>query len=395
MKENVIHAYENTVLGLLRNKGFFAKLLMTMRKDFNFPIPTCGVSIMSTGITLHINKDMFLNLTPSEREGVLVHEILHVIHNHLLRFKEFKIKERDLANIACDIAINQYIPNIPKNITIKHPDTGEVITGETVSYEKLKKEIPDLLPLMNAEYYFNKMKKEGMGEGDSSSGDEIKSLGHLIDSHDEWNKSDLTAEQEEKLIKGHIKAVLDSCSDQEKECVDKTLIEEFIKTNIDWKAQLRSFLANSEETFTESTRKKRNRRYGIIQPGHKNEAKMNLCIAVDTSGSMSEDSLKLIFGEIERIFDVDKNIVNVIEADCVIQQVYRYKKGMTINAQGRGGTAYQPAFDKAKELNADAVIYCGDFDCSDTPSKPRFPTLWAGVGKQEPPVPWGKVIRLD
>lgn len=157
----------------------------------------------------------------------------------------------------------------------------------------------------------------------------------------------------------------------------------------------RNFFCNAEETFTELTRKKRNRRYGLLQPGSKNEQKMNLGIAVDTSGSVSDESLKLFFGEIARIYDENTMVLHVMEADTRIQNCYKYKKNMKIEAKGRGGTAYGPAFEKANELKVDALIYFGDFDCSDTPEKPKCAVLWAGIGKQEPPVPWGRVIRVD
>jgi len=389
--DTVVEQYEAAVIELLNTKAFFAKLIMSTKKDFKFTLPTCGVSIKSTGFTLHINPPFFNSLTHKERVAVLQHEVLHILHAHFLRFNNFQDKDRQLANVACDIAINQFIPNIPKVIKMQLPD-GSVKEVEPATYERLLKEIPGLEPKMNAEYYFKKIKQEQEKNQDGNQGGNEEYM--LTDSHDEWEKTDLTAEQEEKLIKKHVKALLDSCSDQERSCVDKTLIDELYKSDVNWKAQLRNFFANSEEMITIATRKKRNRRYGIVQPGIKTDPKLSLAVCVDTSGSISDEQLNTFFGEIARLYDENTMVLHIIEADMKVQNFYKYKKGMKIEASGRGGTAYGPAIEKAKKLGADSILYMGDFDCSDVPVNPRLPFLWVGVGSQKPPADFGRVIYL-
>ena len=382
----ITQSYENAVIRLLRRKAFYAKLIMTMKKDLNFHLPTAGVSVKSTGITLHINPTFFESLSEDEQVGILVHESLHVLHNHTIRFKNFKAGDKGTANIACDIAINQYIPEIPRKMTLTLPN-GEKVEGEPASYEKLKEEIPDLLPKMNAEYYFNKIKEEQEKNGGGEEGE-------TIDDHGMWEETDLTPEQIEKMVKGHAKAVYETCSGNEKSEVEEDIINSLYKSEVNWKQQLKQFFANSEETFTESTRKKRNRRYGLLMPGSKNESKLKLGIAVDTSGSVSNEELQLFFGEIDKLYNEAAMVLYVMEADCVIQNCYQYKKNMKIKAKGRGGTFYGAAFDKAKELGVDGLIYFGDMDSSDSPKKPRFNTLWAIVRDQKPPADFGKAIYL-
>lgn len=384
----IVDAYESAVIELLSTKAFFAKLIMSMKKDFTFPRPTAGVSIRSTGITLHINPSFFNSLSRSERVGVLIHECLHILNGHFMRFNNFQDEDRELANVACDIAINQFIPEIPKVIKTVMPD-GKILEGRPATYEELSKTIKGLEPKMNAEYYFNKIKQyqeeNGGGKGEKY---------EIVDDHGEWDKTDLTPEQEEKFIKKHVKAILETCSDQERQIVDKTIIDELYKSEVDWKAQLRNFFANSEEMITIATRKRRNRRYGILQPGNKTDPKLNIAIAVDTSGSISDEQLNMFFGEISRIYDENTMVLHIIEADMKVQNFYKYKKGMKIEASGRGGTAYQGAINKAKELKADAILYMGDMDTSDTPENPRVPFLWVICGSQNPPANFGRSLYL-
>lgn len=376
--------YERALFWFLWKKPFFAKLIMSMRLDLKFEHPTAAVSINSTGITLHLNPVFFNSLTQDERVAILMHEALHILHGHPMRFKNFQSEDAGLANVACDIAINQFIPDIPKKITMPGPD-GKPIEGAPVSYEMLLKQIPKALPKMNSEYYFNLIKQDAQENPQNY---------QTVDDHSKWEETDMTPEQQEKFVKSHVKAILDTCSDKEREVVDQAILDQLYKSDINWKAQLRAFFANSEETFTESTRKKRNRRYGLIQAGFKNECKLNLAVAVDTSGSVSDEWLKMIFGEIDRIYNENTMVLHVIEADCVVQNVYEYKKGMVIKPKGRGGTSYGPAFDKAKQLKCDGIIYAGDMDCSDSPPKPKMKVLWAIVGTQKPPMPYGKAIYI-
>lgn len=387
-KSILIQNYENAVTDLLNTKAFYAKLIMSMRKDFSVKdLPTAAVGIKSTGFTLYLNPDFFNNLSRMERVGALEHEALHVLHAHFARFNNFQDKDRKLANLACDVAINQYIPHVPKQFKVLKGD--KVVDAFPATYERLLKEIPDLLPKMSSEYYFSKFKEEVEKNGGSGIDGE-----ETLDDHGQWDDTDLTKEQLEKFVKSHIKAILESCSDQEKQQVDKSIIDELFRSEINWKAQLRQFFANSEETFTETTRKKRNRRYGLLQAGYKNEQKLRLVIANDTSGSVSDEELQLFYGEIDRIYNEQTMELWIMDADTKVQNCFQYKKGMKIEAKGRGGTAYGAAFLKAKELRADAFIYFGDMDCSDIPVKPRFPVLWGIVRNQKPPVPWGKAIYI-
>ncbi len=383
--ESVTKAYERSVIQLLSSKPFFAKLIMTMKKDFNFTkYPTAGVSVNSTGISLHINKDFWLRLQESDRVAVLIHECLHLVHGHTARFKTQNINDHKLANIACDIAINQYITGLPTTMKITQPD-GSVVEGRAMTYELLKEQFPHALPRMSSEYYFQFLKDER---------EKLPQDVGTMDDHSQWEESDLTPEQAERFVKSHVKAVLETCSDEERRALDKTLIDELYKSEVNWKQILRQFFANSEEIFTERTRKKRNRRYGILQAGLKNESKLSLAIAVDTSGSVSDDELNIFFGEIARMYDENHMVLHIMEADSIVQNCYEYKKGMKIEAKGRGGTAYGPALEKAKELGVDSCIYFGDGDSADTPTKPKFPVLFAFVRKDNNPFPFGKFMKV-
>jgi predicted metal-dependent peptidase len=65
--------------------------------------------------------------------------------------------------------------------------------------------------------------------------------------------------------------------------------------------------------------------------------------------------------------------------------------------KGRGGTAYQPAFDFFNKIEIDGMIYFGDMDCFDTEEikKPKYPVMWAIVGNQAPPADFGYKTKIE
>jgi predicted metal-dependent peptidase len=171
-------------------------------------------------------------------------------------------------------------------------------------------------------------------------------------------------------------------------------VTEMNKSQVNWKQQLRQFFVNTLNSSRIATRKRRNRRYGIIQPGFKKKPELHLGLCVDTSGSISDKELSTFWGEIASIHGHGVSIT-IIEADCVVQNVYEFDPKKTPEFKGRGGTAYSPAIQKAIELKVDGIIYCGDFDSADTPENPKKPFLWVGVRNSPPPATFGKVIYLE
>lgn len=383
---NVILKYENALVYLLLKKPFLARLIMGMHKNFNYKGSTAAVGIRSSGIQLHINPEFFCQFSTQEAAGVLEHECLHVLHNHMARFKDTFEERGRLFNFATDVCINQMIEDMPKKFKVRDKEKNELIETKGLYYEDFLEECPDLLPNESSEYYYNKF-QDKIEEYE-------KKFGPGTDDHSEWGNSDLTGDQQGKFLRRYVKAIKDSCSHGDMAGIDSSIIDGLLASKIDWKSKLRSFFCNAEEVLYESSRKKRNKRYGIIHPGQRTEPKLHIAVAVDTSGSMSEENLAQVFTEINRIAG-DNVVVTVIEADCIIQNSYVYKKGMTVHPKGRGGTAYTPAFEFAATLGVDGLIYMGDMDSSDTPNKPMFPVLWAVVGPQDPPGNFGRVIRIE
>lgn len=379
------------IVSLLSIKPFYGYLLLKFKINKTKDIPTMGVFI-NDKINLIYNEDFVESLELFDLVNVLEHECEHILRNHIPRAKQIAGEDSQFHkkfNIAADAAINN-------GSLVKTVDKIEGVTVDRLNKEmKAKIEEKDktkvfesLEQYQSAEYYYNKINEfidENFDESD---------LGNTIDDHSVWERSEGTKEMQQEVIKKNV-------NDSVKECggIGKlsghlaSLVNEMNKSQVNWKQQLRQFFVNSIKSKKIPTRKKRNRRYGIIQPGVKRKPDVKLAVCVDTSGSVSDKELSMFWAEIDAINSLDIPIT-VIEADCTVNNVYPYEKKNKPEFKGRGGTSYQPAIDKAMELGVDGIMYFGDFDTADTPKNPNIPFLWVGVRNSPPPSNFGKTIYL-
>lgn len=370
---------EGAIIKLVREEPFYASMLLRMQKTITKELPTLAISVTNK-INLYINPDFFEAATQEDRVKYLKHEILHVVFSHIQRSMQFNYN-KEMFNVAADIAINQLIPNFPDTAKI----SGEV--GQLATYNNMLQKHPNALPMETADYYYELLQQDQQGgQGESS---------QCLDDHGKWEdsvdselvdtilKKAVNAAAEDAKIAGNLPAELEK------------IIDKMSATKNNWKRILRKFVANTAEILVEKSRKKRNRRYGVIFPGDKKECKLHLAIAIDTSASVSDNELNLFFGEIQSIYNNNVKIT-IIECDCQVQQVYDYSPNKEITVHGRGGTLYQPAIDRATELDIDGLIYMGDMEIfNEVLKKPKFPVLWAIVGNSDRPVGWGWKIKVE
>jgi len=145
-----------------------------------------------------------------------------------------------------------------------------------------------------------------------------------------------------------------------------------------------------------------NRRYlpeGIVVPGLVHSEQHDLIVAVDTSGSMSQQDLSRAGSELAALADVEPGIT-VLVADASVQQVVPTCElpGFLGNCRlkGGGGTDHRPVFEWIDMNRRRPDLFIGLTDlCSVFPDKaPPYPVLWV-TGLQHGAAPWGRVVVMD
>lgn len=369
------------VVRLFDQERFYAELVLQMDRIVSKRVPTAGVCIKDK-VQLYVNPEFFDSLTKEEQVAVLKHECQHILNDHIPRFKEmhpevYNDNEKDgidraindakhqVLNIAADCSINPGIRHMmkesmfPKDFDLKDGETMEWYAEHLKGHEKLK----------------------GLTE---------------YDGHDLWSESEGEKEEiKEKIKRAVNQAGANTRAAGKMTAEDELLIDKLNYKPRDWRGDLKRFAARTLEVAIESSKKKRNRRYGIMYPGVVKTESLHIGVALDTSGSISDEALNQFMAEVGNI--ARYATVTVVEADSEVKASYVFDPKKTYKVKGRGGTAYQPAFDYfTKETDVDGVIYFGDMDCFDEQlTKPKYPVLWAIVGNQSPPADWGSQTKVE
>lgn len=371
------------IIKLFESERFYAEIVIAMQRVFNLEVPMAGVCIKSN-IELHINPLTFSKLPADQQVAVLKHECEHLLRDHISRSKAispetYKDKkslaegiissmQHQAINVAADMAINGHIPNLPNGAV--YPKTFDLKDGETM------------------EWYLSQLKQ--------SQNEKAKGLTQF-DDHALWGESEGSAEMlAEKVRMAVNKAAEKARAAGAMSSEYELLISKLNPPQVNWRSQLRRFVARAIDIKIESSKKKRNRRYGIMFPGEVKTETLYIGVAIDTSGSMSDAALTMALSEINHIAKYAD--VKVVEADAEIKNSYMYDPRKKYAVKGRGGTAYKPVFDffNKEKRRVDGLIYIGDMDCYDPESleKPTYPVLWAIVGEQKPPAAFGDILRV-
>lgn len=137
--------------------------------------------------------------------------------------------------------------------------------------------------------------------------------------------------------------------------------------SFDYRRALSKFRANIVSQSRILTRMKPNRRFGFKAMGSRYDRKANILIAVDVSGSITDESFNHFYKAIKNIFFlgiIEK--IDVIFFDTNVKNLkpVTFKKKIDLGEiKGRGGTNFQPAidfyFDHKSEYNGLIVFTDG------------------------------------
>lgn len=430
---------EQSIVDLIFEEPFYANLIMNMRREFTVELPTLGVNVTDQ-VNLYVNPYFFAALNEKARYDILKHEAHHVLNNHFVRFRDLEpkifdpnqqkniidkimdLQKASVSNKAADAAINEYLPNLPKVVKmfdqngnviaipaqipdgkggmIPNPDknAGKPAEANLIFVEFLKKKFPGMQPKMTMEYYYEFLKEQM--DKDQKNKDFIDQF-VVLDDHDLWHKGDQTEDEITQKVKDAVNKAVEQTAEKDMGKLPGDVLAAIEKLNHvpkDWRQDIQRFSARCAEVLIESSRKKRNRRYGIIHPGIKVFPKLNLAIGMDTSGSVGDQELQQFHAEMVRLHNMNIDLT-IIECDAKVNAVYKFDPKKPFTVHGRGGTQFKPVFDhiEKEKLECDGLIYFTDGECwGENIAKPKYPVLWALT----PPfklhgITWGAQTKVE
>lgn len=176
---------------------------------------------------------------------------------------------------------------------------------------------------------------------------------------------------------------------------------------VDWRTELRRFMtANVRTDYSWSRPNRRFIAMDLYLPSLRSEGMPPVVLAIDTSASLDEEQLAVLWGEMRSaVADVEPAAVTVIQCDTRVTEMETYHHTdmpVELEAKGRGGTQFSPVFEAIREMDVQpaCVIYFTDLGSSDFGEDPGIPVLWAlqreawGYGGGSREVPFGEVIEL-
>ena len=378
---------------LMLREPYYGFFLIMLNKIWRKDLPTAGVSKNGINYQLAINEEFWTNLSEKHQLGLLKHELLHIAFGHLVSFSSFNNKR--LANVAMDMEINQYIE------ADWLPEGGIDINN----YEDL-----NLDEKAGCRYYYDKLQQlqDEKDKNGTCGNEEMDKLLDNIESgdipdHSTWEEFENLTEAEQKLIEKQIQRVLSEAKEQTikkrgnipGEIEGVIVIEEITKPKFDWRSYVRRFTGTSTKVFTKKIRRKENRRYDD-NPGLKIKMKQHMLLAIDTSGSVSNEELTEFMNEIHHIYKAGVDIT-MVQCDTSIRSIEQYKGKHEMNVTGRGGTEFDPVLDyyNANQKKYTSLVYFTDGECY-TSVKPKGRVLWvlSERSHMNEDLP-GQVIKLE
>lgn len=365
---NNMQLLSRTTKQLLFDEPFYGHFLVGLNRLWSKDIPTAGVAKDGIGVKLVVNQEFFENLVEKTRKGLLKHELLHIAFGHLEIRSAFADKK--LFNIAADLEINQYIKHdwLPEGgLTLNtFPELNLPERAGTREYYNILSQAKDSGSSPTLEQLLSEM--DGNGPYDHSTWDEIDNL----------------SEAEKKLIQRQVEHQLKETAD----AIEKShgnipgelsslisRLRHIEPPKFDWKGYLRRFVGNSNKSYTKILRRKPNKRYPD-NPGLKIKYRAHTLVAIDTSGSVSNDELREFLNEIAHIHKTG-NQISIMQCDTTAYDPEPFNPKKDFLVKGRGGTDFQPVIDHYNRYPGryTSLIYLTDGEAS-APERCPKKILW-------------------
>lgn len=430
----------STVKKIMLSEPFYGLFLCGINKKFTEKIPTAAVGLEGINHCLMINKDFWYGLKEDYRYAILKHELMHLCFFHISDLYSKSSENHMILNIAMDLEVESYIdekywvrndkgeltgvadkfftlfPSLPKQAGTKYyleylnyleSKAFEEVGDDSQSDDNDGSQSQDNGSSKSKggnsskDHRHNGESSKASSQGESPNPSKIeKDWNNLSDSeqeevrnqfiyartlHSTWDDIANLPEEEQKLIKEQIKFQLKQVAQSIK---DKGSIPGEIAELVNgllnprppvfnWKAYFRRLLGTSFDINLKKTRRKESLRFEDSF-GLKKKKKHKILVAIDTSGSVSNEDYLDFFNEIKHIYKAGADI-HVLECDMQIAAEYDFKGKIPTQRHGNGGTSFLAPVQYFNDHRNDysVCVYLTD-----------------GYGDQEACHPLGKMIWI-
>jgi predicted metal-dependent peptidase len=436
-------------LRILVNNGFYGLLLMHMIFSLDEKCTTAATD----GKRIFFGPTFLDDLSDSELDFIMMHEILHVVLQHCFRGEAY---DQERFNIACDIVVNSNIMESnnsdPLSITLKkYGESIHKAPDGSEGWEYTAEEVYQMLSSAPSKGKSNHksgssegmsgltVDGDGSGDGDDSGDSEGLSGGGkpgkgeckgsalgrakqeqcekndqpgVWDDHTRWGME----EEDDTLRDVWVKRTLDaaeviSIRDPSNQrgllpMFAERLIGELKKPQTDWRTILNDFIQEEivDYSFTPPDRRFDESPFFLPDFNDKDNVVKDILFMIDTSGSMSDDMITAAYSEVKGAIDQFggklKGWLGFFDAAIIEPKPFENEDEFKIiRPKGGGGTDFQIIFEYVQKhmndnLPASIIIMTDGF--APFPKEHLamgIPVLWLLNNDQVDP-PWGKIARI-
>ncbi len=383
-------------IGLLLKQPFFGNLatrLTLINAD-----EWCSTAA-TDGQKFYYNSRFVMMLRPKEVEFLVGHEVLHVVYDHIGRRDN---RDPQIWNIADDYAVNA---------DLKRHKVGEFITTVPCLYEakydgKPAEEIYDDLmknvQKISIDDLIDQMIDDHMdGEGDDDSDGDG-------DKEGKGKRPTMSAEERERVRQEVKQAILNAAQQAEAGQLPKG-VERLIKQMTDpvmpWRELIQTNLTSAiRSDYSWMRPSRRSWHMDAVMPGMNPGEEIDVVVAIDMSGSISNKQAQQFLGEIAGMMEAfDGYKVHVF---CFDTEVYNPADFNSENMDtidnyepaGGGGTDFDAIFDYLKRegnVPKRLIVFTDGYPCGSWGDADYCDTTWIIHGDPNPNPPFGTYAIYD
>jgi predicted metal-dependent peptidase len=437
--EDAIERLVTSRISLLLNKPFFGNLATRLiLRNADEWCPTAATD----GRYFYYNSRFIMRLRPKEVDFLVGHEVLHVVYDHIGRRGDRNPK---LWNIANDYLVN---------FDLKQDNVGELITTVEILYdskydgwasEEVYDELLEKAKKQQQQQQGQQQQGDGQGQGQGGgqgqpgqsgggqsnnqpTDEEIQdALGDLLDKvldehikdtdeGDDGSGSGKDGEEgkgtngpvpmtdaERRALKDEVReAVLQAAEQAGAGNVPsnvKRMIKDLTEPKIDWReliAQQIESIIKADFSWQKPSR--RSAHFDAIMPGQVPGQMIDVCVAIDTSGSISTEMLKEFLSEVQGIMDQfeDYNL-HVWCFDTTIHNPQKFSHDTSdqiseYEAAGFGGTDFEVNWTWMKEEDVEPkkfIVFTDGYPYGSWGDPDYCETVWIINGNKNDEPPFG------
>ena len=391
-KAKIVEKLTTARIGLLLRHPFFGN--MATRMKLIDASEWCS-TLATDGRNFYYSNDFVNELTPKQCEFGFAHEVLHNVFDHLGR-RDSRIPE--LSNIAADYAVNQIL----KDERIGEvPDWIKIFQDNKYrgwSYEQIYDDLYDKADKIDLSELGELLDEHLDGEGDGGGGG-----GDKDGDKEGKGRPKLTAE-EKKAIKDEIKeamvAAAQAAGAGKIPAGVARMINTFTEPKMDWRQMLRMNIQSIiKSNFSFSRPNRKSQHCGAVLPGLLNEETIDVSVAIDMSGSISNVQAQDFLSEVKGI--MDEYVDFKLDLWCFDTEVYNYARFtgdsaddiLSYEPKGGGGTDFDVNYEFMKNEGIEPkrfIMFTDGYPCGSWGDENYCESLFIIHGNDEIVAPFGQ-----